>query len=212
MTAESIWAFVAISAVVIMTPGQDTALTIRNTFAGRRVGGIATALGVSLGQAAWALASAIGVVAFLVASEPVFAAVKFAGACYLIFLGGQSVYFAFRRTAPVGQDATLGGVPGLSKSSALLQGVLSNLGNPKMAIFFASLLPQFAPQGEGAFTVLISLGLSFCLMTFVWLTLYAFALEAFGQGLRRPAVRRWFEGVMGTALVALGLRLAVADQ
>ena len=77
--AEPLWAFLAISVVVIVTPGQDTALTIRNTLAGGRTSGIMTALGVAAGQAVWALATAVGVVAFLVASEPLFATVKLAG-------------------------------------------------------------------------------------------------------------------------------------
>jgi threonine/homoserine/homoserine lactone efflux protein len=94
--AEPLWAFLAISVVVIVTPGQDTALTIRNTLAGGRTSGIMTALGVAAGQAVWALATAVGVVAFLVASEPLFAAVKLAGAGYIVFLGGQSLYAAIR--------------------------------------------------------------------------------------------------------------------
>ena len=80
-------AFLGISALVIMTPGPDTAITIRNTLTGGRVGGFATALGVATGQAIWALAASAGIVALLVASEPLFLAVKYAGAAYLIWLG-----------------------------------------------------------------------------------------------------------------------------
>lgn len=78
---ESLAAFVAVSAVVICTPGQDTALTIRNTLSGGRRGGIATAVGVSIGQAIWTLAASAGVVALLSASEPAFRVLKLAGAC-----------------------------------------------------------------------------------------------------------------------------------
>jgi threonine/homoserine/homoserine lactone efflux protein len=80
-------AFLGISALVIMTPGPDTAITIRNTLTGGRAGGLATALGVATGQAIWALATSAGVVALLVASEPLFLAVKYAGAAYLVWLG-----------------------------------------------------------------------------------------------------------------------------
>jgi threonine/homoserine/homoserine lactone efflux protein len=84
-------AFVAVSAVVICTPGQDTALTIRSTLAGGRRSGIATATGVALGQAVWTLAASAGVVALLSASEPAFRALKFSGAAYLVYLGAQSL-------------------------------------------------------------------------------------------------------------------------
>jgi threonine/homoserine/homoserine lactone efflux protein len=83
--------FLAVSIVVIGAPGPDTALTIRNTFRGGRTSGIATALGVSAGQLIWALATSVGLVAVLLASEPVFRAVRLVGAAYLIWLGGQSM-------------------------------------------------------------------------------------------------------------------------
>src|SRR5215204_3354088 len=86
--------FVALAAVVIVTPGQDTALTIRNTLLGGRRAGIFTAVGVSAGQACWTLAASAGIAALLVASEPAFVAVKLAGAAYLVFLGGQALWSA----------------------------------------------------------------------------------------------------------------------
>src|SRR5437879_6140349 len=82
--------------VAIITPGPDTALLIRNTLAGGRSAGIATAVGVALGQATWSLATSVGVSALLVAAEPAFAALKLAGAAYLIYLGGQSLWSAYR--------------------------------------------------------------------------------------------------------------------
>src|SRR5580692_10439515 len=98
-------AFLGISALVIMTPGPDTAITIRNTLTGGRAGGLATALGVATGQAIWALASSAGIVALLVASEPLFLAVKYAGAAYLVVLGIQSLRAALRPTLPQGPTA-----------------------------------------------------------------------------------------------------------
>jgi threonine/homoserine/homoserine lactone efflux protein len=92
-------AFVAVSAVVICTPGQDTALTIRNTLAGGRRSGVATAAGVSLGQAVWTVAASAGVVALLTASEPVFRTLKLVGAAYLVYLGTQSLWTALARRA-----------------------------------------------------------------------------------------------------------------
>ena len=85
--------------------------------------------------------------------------------------------------------------------------MLSNLGNPKMAVFFASLLPQFAPGGSASFAVLLALGFLFCAMTFVWLTFYAVAVARLGR-LMTGTVRRALDAVTGVVLIALGLRLA----
>src|SRR5436190_19983075 len=101
---QSLWAFVAVSALVIATPGPDTALTVRNTLLGGRRGGGFTAAGVAAGQAVWALATSGGLVALLVASEPVFEAIRWLGAAYLVWLGVQSLSAAWR-----GQRAPLAG-------------------------------------------------------------------------------------------------------
>lgn len=201
-------AFLGISALVIVTPGQDTALTIRNTLAGGRRAGSFTALGVSTGQAVWTLAASAGVAALLVASEPAFVALKLAGAAYLVFLGAQALVAAFRGRAT--KSRAVAGAPGraLAPATAFRQGVLSNLGNPKMAVFFTSLLPQFAPEGGASFAAMLALGLAFCTMTLAWLTGYSLAVDRAGAVLRRPAVRRALDALTGAVLVALGLRVA----
>jgi threonine/homoserine/homoserine lactone efflux protein len=205
----SFLAFLGVSAIVIMTPGPDTAVTVRNTLLGGRFAGILTALGISTGQAIWALATSFGAVALLVASEVLFQAVKYAGAAYLVWLGGNALMAAWRGTG----DGSVAGVQvraaRLRPGRAFLQGLISDLGNPKMAVFFASLLPQFATPGEGLFAALMRLGLVFSLMTFVWLVAYAFVIAKAGEVLRRPVIRRWLEAVTGTLLVALGLRIAM---
>jgi len=205
---DSLLAFVAVSAIVICTPGQDTALTIRNTLTGGRGSGVATAGGVALGQAVWTIAASAGVVALLTASEPVFRALKLAGAAYLVYLGAQSLWAAIARRAH--EHTVRASVP-LSPSRSLRQGVLSNLGNPKMAVFFASLLPQFAPEGSASFAALLALGFLFCAMTFTWLTVYAVAVARLGRVLT-GTVRRALDTVTGVVLVALGLRLVTEDR
>jgi threonine/homoserine/homoserine lactone efflux protein len=206
---ESAVAFVAVSAVVICTPGQDTALTIRNTLSGGRRSGVATAAGVALGQAVWTVAASAGLVALLSASEPAFRALKLAGAAYLVYLGAQSLWSAVSRRA--GGGARLVVRASLAPSRALRQGVISNLGNPKMAVFFASLLPQFAPEGRGAFFALLVLGLAFCSMTLGWLTLYAIAV-ARARGVLKGPVRRALDAVTGAVLVVFGIRLATESR
>jgi threonine/homoserine/homoserine lactone efflux protein len=197
--------FLAVSVVVIVTPGPDTALTIRNTLLGDRRAGLFTALGVVTGQATWAFATSAGTAALLVASEPAFTAVKLLGAAYLVFLGCQALVAALRRRPRPGIDARPRSLP---QGLAFRQGLISNLGNPKMAAFFPALLPQFAPAGGAAFPVLLALGLLFCTLTLVWLTAYAVAVAKAGDFLRRPSIRRAMEALTGAVLVALGLRLA----
>jgi len=203
----SFMAFLGVSAIVIMTPGPDTAVTVRNALLGGRLAGVLTALGISTGQAIWALATSLGVVTLLVASEVLFQVVKYAGAAYLIWLGLNALVDAWRGTGGV-SAASRSNEPRLKLGRAFAQGLISDLGNPKMAVFFASLLPQFAVPGEGMFTALMSLGLVFSLMTFVWLVAYAFVVAKAGEILRRPVIRRWIEAVAGTLLVALGVRIA----
>jgi threonine/homoserine/homoserine lactone efflux protein len=195
-------AFLGVAVVVIVTPGQDTALTVRNTLAGGRSAGVRTATGVVCGQAVWALAASAGVAALLVASEPAFVALKVAGAAYLVYLGGQSLLAAARGRYDDGHAVRAAG------GHVLRQGLVSNLGNPKMAVFFSSLLPQFGDS----FAVLLALGLLFCLLTLTWLSAYALAVARAGDVLRRGRVRRAIDAVTGTALVALGVRLATSSR
>jgi threonine/homoserine/homoserine lactone efflux protein len=191
-------AFLGVSIVVIVTPGQDTALTIRNTLLGGRRNGLLTAFGVSAGQATWALATSAGIAAVLQKSEPAFVAVKLAGAAYLVFLGVQTLVPALRSRGATPKEAPRG--------RPLRQGFVSNLGNPKMAIFFTSLLPQFT-RGP-SFAALLILGLIFSAMTLAWLSAYAFVVAKAGDFLRRSRVRRAIDALTGIVLVGLGLRLA----
>jgi threonine/homoserine/homoserine lactone efflux protein len=171
--------------------------------------GVLTALGVSIGQLVWAIATSAGVVAVLLASEPIFYGVKLAGAAYLVGLGVHSLRAALRGSSPAGPSAESGVTPPhLRPAAAFRQGVINNLGNPKMAVFFVSVLPQFASEGQGVFSALALLGVVFSSLTFVWLASYATAVSAVGALLRTPRVRRAIEAAAGVVLIGLGVRLA----
>jgi threonine/homoserine/homoserine lactone efflux protein len=197
-------AFLGVAALVIMTPGPDTAVTIRSTLVGGRRAGVMTAFGVVTGQACWTLAASAGITALLIASEPAFLAVKYAGAAYLLYLGLGLLAAAIRDAEP----AERAGMPAVARTTAYRQGVLSDLSNPKMAAFFTSLLPQFGTS----FATMAAFGLLFCALTWLWLALYATALARLRHVLRRAAVRRAIEAVTGAVLVALGLRLATEPR
>jgi threonine/homoserine/homoserine lactone efflux protein len=187
-------AFLTVAVVLIVAPGPDFALTVRNTIARGRRAGVLTGVGVVSGQLVWAVATPAGLAALLAASRPAFLALRLVGAAYLVYLGAQALLAAVRGARAHAEGARGGGSP-------YSQGLLSNLGNPKMAIFFTSLLPQF---GE-SFPVLLGHALLFAALTLVWLALVA----RVGEALRAPAVRRAVDAVAGVVLIALGSRLAV---
>jgi threonine/homoserine/homoserine lactone efflux protein len=175
-------AFLLVAVVVIVSPGPDFALTVHNTVARGRRAGMATSFGVVSGQLLWGLATAVGLAALLVASRPVFTGLRFVGAAYLIWLGIQAIR---------GGDHTVA----IRHGSAFRQGFLSNAANPKMAIFFTSLLPQFGGS-------LIAHSLLFSALTLLWLAL----VVRVGSALRIP---RAVDYVTGVALIAFGGALAI---
>jgi threonine/homoserine/homoserine lactone efflux protein len=182
--------FLAVAVVVIVAPGPDFALTVRNSL--MRRGGIATAAGVVAGQLAWVFATALGLAAVLVASRPAFEALRLAGAAYLVWLGLSLLRSRGRERVR------------LRRGSPFRQGLVSNLSNPKMGVFFTSLLPQAGTS----LAALTAHGLLFAALTFAWLCAVAWA----GGALRAPRVRRALDLVTGALLVAFGLRLATTRR
>jgi threonine/homoserine/homoserine lactone efflux protein len=199
-------AFVGVSLVVIVTPGPDTALTIRSALFGGRVSGLATAAGVATGQATWAVCTAAGLAALLRTSQPALLAIRIVGAAYLFYLGGGALLAALR-SRRVDEPNTIAHRRRIPRATAYRQGLLSNLSNPKMAVFFIALLPQFTGP-QPAFVGVVCFGLVFCSLTLAWLSGYAFAVAKAGDVLRRARVRRLLDCLTGGVLVALGLRLA----
>lgn len=210
MEFGSLLAFLGVAVLVTITPGQDMALVLRNTLMTGRRSGFVTSAGVVSGLVVWAVVASAGLTALLLSSEPLFMALKIGGALYLAYLGIQSLVSALR---PGNGDVVLAAscarrsVESAGDRSAFRQGILSNLGNPKVAIFYSSLLPQFAGEGAG-FGSLLSLGLLHCLLALVWLTGYALVLDRAGTFMRRARVRRSIEALTGFVLVGLALRLA----
>jgi threonine/homoserine/homoserine lactone efflux protein len=203
-------AFVAISALIAVIPGPDTAIATRNALIGGRRAGLYTILGVALGLSVWTLATGAGIAALLRASEPAFVALKLIGAGYLIFLGVQALWGAARRDGPHG-SGPVARRP-IPPRQALRQGLVTNLGNPKIAVFFTSFLPQFTPANDASFASLVLLGALFCVIGLSWLTAYTFVVARIGDFLRRPRARRVLEGLTGGVLVAFGARLALEHR
>jgi len=184
--------FLVVAVVVVVTPGVDMALVTKNALVHGRRAALGTALGVNVGIALWTLAAALGVAALVRASAAAFDVVKLAGAVYLVYLGIQ----ALRRRER--------GVVAGQRLSPFRQGLISNALNPKIAVFFTSLLPQFGHS----LPALLLLGALFNTIGLVWLTVYALAAARGRAALQRPRVRAALDAVSGIVLVGLGVRLA----
>jgi threonine/homoserine/homoserine lactone efflux protein len=188
--------FLAVSAIVVVTPGVDMALVTKNGLLHGRRAARATALGVNLGIFLWTLAAALGLAAVIAASAAAFLAIKLAGALYLVYLGVRTL---------LGSHEPVAVAP---RGNAFRQGLTSNLLNPKIAVFFTSLLPQFVDAQHAQPQDLLLLGVLFNCLGVIWLLTYA-SLVARGRDLlARPRVKRALDRASGVALVGLGVRLA----
>lgn len=208
-----LWAFLGIAVLVIITPGPDTAVVTRNALLYGRRSALATVLGVNTGLLVWTVCAALGIAAVVRASAVAFTVLKLVGAAYLIYLGVQALRAASRR----GRDESpLDALrrPGASAGAltGYRQGLLSNLANPKIAVFFTSLLPQFIAAREVAFSPSVLLGGMFVLITFVWLSAYAVAATKASELLSRSRVRATLDRITGVVLVGLGVRLALEHR
>jgi RhtB (resistance to homoserine/threonine) family protein len=201
---EHLVAFAGVAAVIIVLPGPDMALVLQNGLAHGRRAAVETAVGINAGLVVWALAAALGIAALLHASAPAFTLLKLAGAAYLVWLGLRALNEA-RRGASAGPPERGSRRP---RSSPFRQGLLSNLLNPKIALVFTTLIPQFVDPARPAFAQTLLLAAIFICMGLAWLTSYALLVAKVGAALRRPVVRRVLSAVTGTVLTALGVRLA----
>jgi RhtB (resistance to homoserine/threonine) family protein len=203
-------AFLGVAALVIVTPGPDTALVTKNAlFYGRRPA-LATAFGVNAGLLVWTVASALGVAAIVHASATAFTAMKLIGAAYLIWLGVQALRSAGRRISAGEQAGS--SERRLDAQRGFRQGLFSNLANPKIAVFFMSLLPQFIDAGHPVLLPFLLLGSLFVVLTLAWLCGYALMASKAGGLLTRPRVKSALDRVTGVVLIALGLRLATEPR
>jgi threonine/homoserine/homoserine lactone efflux protein len=202
MLDSRFFVFLGIAALLTITPGADMALVTRNALTRGRTAAFFTTLGICLGCLVHAVASSAGLSVILSRSAQAFQIVKLIGAGYLIFLG-------VRTLATTSPAALPGATKGLSNFS---EGLLTNLLNPKVALFYLTFLPQFIAPGEPVLRKSILLAGVHIAMGLVWLTAYAAFLGRLSGLLSRSAVKRRMEVLTGAVLIALGLRLAVAER
>jgi threonine/homoserine/homoserine lactone efflux protein len=202
--AVALLTFLAAAALIIVAPGPDTLLVTRNVFRRGRRGGLITAAGTVTGLVLWSVAAALGLSALLAASEVGYNVARVAGGLYLIWLGVQSL--RSHGTAP----ATATEATPMPMHRAYLSGVLSNLLNPKIGVFFITFLPGFVPMGAPVGSTAALLGALFVLETALWLLVLVWLVGNGTGRLSRPGVRRWVDRVTGVVLIGFGIRV-VAD-
>jgi threonine/homoserine/homoserine lactone efflux protein len=199
--------YVAASLALIATPGQDMLYVIARSLAQGRWAGLCSAFGVCLGILVHTALAALGVGALLRASETAFLALKLAGAAYLVYLGIRLL----ASKAPAGDAATL--APPLSPLALVGQGMLSNVSNPKIVVFFMAFLPQFVdPASAHPTRDLVALGALYAAMALPVKGAVAWAAGTLARRARPSlAMLTWTQRAGGAILVVLGIRLAAGS-
>jgi RhtB (resistance to homoserine/threonine) family protein len=189
-------------ALLTISPGQDMALVAKITLERGRRAALVTTLGICSGLLVHATASALGLSVILATSAEAFTIVKLAGAAYLAYLGVRSLRDSFRN-AVVAESA-----PRRRFATPYVQGLLNNVLNPKVAIFYLTFLPQFIDPAGNVLAQSLLFAVAHAVMGIVWLSAYAYVLARLSRLFARSGVRRWLERVTGVVLVGLGVRLA----
>ena len=201
--------FVPAAALLVIAPGPDTLLVLRNSARGGLKAGLSTAAGTVTGLLVWAAAAALGLAALLRASEIGYMVVRWAGAAYLVYLGSQLIWRS-RRGRGNGGNAT--GSPAVAYTRPLadyLTGAGTNLLNPKVGIFFISFLPVFIPRGVPVAPAALILGGIFLAEGIVWLTAIVLLGGRLNAIVGRASVRRRIERLTGLVMIGFGVRLAL---
>ncbi|WP_406346930.1 LysE family translocator [Streptomyces sp. NBC_00648] len=214
ITASALGSFALIVGLLTLTPGLDTALILRTAALGRRTRAWGVVLGIQTGTLVWGVLSSIGITAVLTASHLAYAALRWAGAAYLVWMGSRILISTVRRRT--GADPGQGNPehePDAddSFSSGWRQGALTNLLNPKVGAFYMAVLPQFIPAEAAHLPAGTLLACVHILLGSLWSGVLIACARAFRAGLQRPSARRILDRISGTVIAGFGVRLALGD-
>jgi threonine/homoserine/homoserine lactone efflux protein len=199
--------FVFVVLTLMVIPGPAVILTITRSLTGGRLIGLATGLGIAVGDMAHTILAALGLSAILMTSAVAFAAVKYLGVAYLLYLGIRSIWQKNATTAAAQ-------VVAIKPRQAFTQAILAEMLNPKTALFFLAFLPQFVHAGHGQVTLqLLLLGAIFVLLSILVTTMIVFAASYLRRlGNRFSLLRRWQGKIVGGIYLGLGAKLALQHR
>jgi threonine/homoserine/homoserine lactone efflux protein len=203
-----LWAFLPIAALMTVTPGPGTAMIVRSALRGGMRTALATIAGNSAGVLAWAVLSALGISALVAASELAFAALKVTGAAVLIYLGARSL-LARRRGEPEPAQATMRPP---SRHTAFRDGLATSLANPKLAVFFVALFPQFVADGAPVLPPALAMAGLIVLLDLAWYSTLAALVDRSRRAFVESELMRRLERLMGAVLIGLGVRVALEHR
>jgi threonine/homoserine/homoserine lactone efflux protein len=202
--------YIGIVVAIALLPGPDTAVVTKNALIHGREAALGSAIGVNVGLSVWTLATALGVAAILRSSATVYDALKLVGALYLVWIGARTLWDSRRpRGGAAAGTAAASGPRAIDRRGGFRQGVISNLANPKVGIFFTSLLPQFVSPHGSALLQMLMLGAIFLTFNVFWMCGYALAAVRLAHVLSRARVKAVIDRFSGLVLVGVGIRLAI---
>lgn len=201
---ENFYLFVITCVFLIILPGPDTAIMTKNTLTVGKQGGFKTMIGICCALSIHTLTAIVGLSAIIAKSALLFSIFKYIGAVYLIYLGIKSLW-TLRN-----QETTETVVKMKYKNtSSFKQGFLTNLLNPKIAVFFLTFLPQFVNPGSHTFMPFLILGMTYIVLTIVWYLFYIYLLNQISAFMKKPKTQKAIEGITGTILIGFGIKLAL---
>ncbi|MET1031494.1 LysE family translocator [Domibacillus tundrae] len=204
---ENFYLFLVMCVLLIILPGPDTAIATKNTLTSGRTGGLKTVIGTCCALLIHTLAAVVGLSAIIVKSAFVFSIFKYAGAVYLMYLGVKTLWAL--RNQHKDDCADTEEVHAAKGTSFFKQGFLTNLLNPKVAVFFLTFLPQFVDAGTATFFPFLTMGITYILLTAVWFLFYIYLLDHIRAFMNKPKTQTIMEGITGTVLIAFGIKLAL---
>ncbi|MEJ9307161.1 LysE family translocator [Priestia megaterium] len=201
---ENFYLFVITCIFLIILPGPDTAIMTKNTLTVGKQGGFKTMIGICCALSIHTLTAIVGLSAIIVKSALLFSIFKYIGAVYLIYLGIKSLLtLRNQETAKTVVESKY------KNRSSFKQGFLTNLLNPKIAVFFLTFLPQFVDPGSHTFMPFLMLGITYIVLTIVWYLFYIYLLNQISAFMKKPRTQKVIEGITGTILIGFGIKLAL---
>lgn len=203
---ENYYLFVLMSILLIILPGPDTGLTTKNTITFGKKGGYKTVWGITSGLILHTLAAVFGLSAIIVKSALFFSIFKYVGAIYLIYLGITSLWSLTKKKAmaPDHEVETK-----YKNTSVFRQGFLTNVLNPKVAVFFLTFLPQFLTPGTNPLFQLFLMGMTYTALTIIWFLFYVYLIDSISVWMKKPSTQWAIQGISGLVLVTFGIKLAM---